>query len=67
MPAKSAKQYRFMQMIAHGGKSKMTDKAKSAIGPSEAVAKEFIDKTPKKKRSSFMKSMKDKKDKKEKK
>ena len=56
-----------MQMIAHGGKSKMTDKAKSAIGPSEAVAKEFIDKTPKKKRSSFMKSMKDKKDKKEKK
>lgn len=60
MPAKSAKQYRFMQMIAHGKKDKRTGKAKSAIGPSEEVAKEMIDKTPEKKRSSFMKGMKKK-------
>lgn len=46
MPAKSGKQYRLMAAAAHG---------KSNIGPSEAVAKEFIRKTPKKKRSLFMK------------
>jgi hypothetical protein len=46
MPAKSAKQYRFMQAAAHG---------KLDTGPSEKVAKEFIKKTPKKKRSMFMK------------
>lgn len=50
MPAKSAKQYRFMQAIAHGSKSF------SSSGPSKAVAKEFIEKTPKKKRSLFAKS-----------
>ena len=48
MPAKSAKQYRMMQAVAHGGSNK-------GIGPSEAVAKEMISKTPKKKRSLFMK------------
>jgi hypothetical protein len=47
MPAKSAKQYRFMQMIAHGGKSK------SGIGPSPEVAREFINKTPAKNRKAF--------------
>ena len=41
MPAKSAKQFRFMQMMAHNKK-----KAHS-IGPSPEVAKEFIKKTPK--------------------
>jgi hypothetical protein len=49
MPAKSAKQYRFMQAMAHGAKSK------SGIGPSPEVAKEFIEKTPKSKRSLFAK------------
>jgi hypothetical protein len=47
MPAKSAKQYRFMQGIAHGMKPK------SGIGPSPEVAKEFIAKTSKKKRKEF--------------
>lgn len=42
MPAKSGKQYRLMQAAAHG-KSRLG-------GPSSAVAKEFISKTPKKKR-----------------
>lgn len=48
MPAKSAAQYKFMQMMAH-------DKKKMNAGPSPEVAKEFIKKTPKKKRSLFMK------------
>ena len=39
MPAKSAKQYRFMQAAAHGGL-----KGPQKIDP--AVAKEFVDKTP---------------------
>lgn len=47
MPAKSAKQYNFMQAIAHGAKPK------KGIGPSPAVAREFIKKTPAKKRSMF--------------
>lgn len=50
MPAKSEKQYNFMQMIAHGGKSN-----NKGIGPSEAVAKEFVKKTSKKKRHEFSK------------
>ena len=50
MPAVSSKQYKYMQLIAHGGKSN------KGIGPSEAVAKEFIAKTPKKKRSEFARS-----------
>jgi len=52
VPAKSGKQYRFMAMIAHGGKSN------KGIGPSEAVAKEMVKKTPAKKRSMFMKKSK---------
>lgn len=47
MPAKSGKQYRFMQAAAHGGLRGM--------GPSPDVAKEFIDATPSNKRSAFMK------------
>jgi hypothetical protein len=50
MPAKSAKQYKFMAGIAHG--------MKSSIGPSKEVAEEFVKKTPPKKRSQFMKGMK---------
>ena len=46
MPAKSGKQYRFMAGIAHGMKP-----FKGMGGPSEAVAKEFVEKTSKKKRS----------------
>lgn len=49
MPAKSAKQFRFMEGIAHGMKSN------KGIGPSEEVAEEFVKKTPAKKRSMFMK------------
>lgn len=49
MPAKSAKQYKFMQAVAHGGSDKFDG------GPSKKVAKEFIDETPKKDRSRFMK------------
>jgi len=51
MPAKSGKQYRFMQAKAHGNST--------GLGPSKEVAKEIIEKTPKSKRSIFMK--KDKK------
>jgi hypothetical protein len=47
MPAKSGKQYRFMAMVAHS--------PKKMGGPSEAVAKEFIKKTSKKKRSEWAK------------
>lgn len=50
MPAKSAKQYKFMAMIAHGGKSN-----KGGVGPSKKVAQEFVNKTPSNKRSLFMK------------
>jgi hypothetical protein len=49
MPAKSAKQYKFMAGIAHGMKPN------KGIGPSEEVAEEFVKKTPAKKRSMFMK------------
>ena len=54
MPAKSSKQYKFMQMIAH-------NKSKSSIGPSKELADEMIKKTPNKKRSMFMKKDKSKK------
>lgn len=51
MSAKSEKQYKFMQMMAHNpGKSK-----KSSVGPSKEVAEEMIKKTSKKDRSKFMK------------
>ncbi len=49
MPAKSAKQLRFMEGIAHGMKPN------SGVGPSKAVAKEFVDKTPSSKKKIFMK------------
>jgi len=51
MPAKSAKQYKFMAMIAHGGKPNMG----KGIGPSKEVAEEFVKKTPANKRKLFMK------------
>lgn len=47
MPAKSGAQYRFMQMIAHGGKK--------VKGLSSEKAEEFIHATPKKKRKSWAK------------
>jgi hypothetical protein len=47
MPAKSDKQYKFMQAIAHGMKPK------SNTGPSKEVAEEFIKKTPAKKKTLF--------------
>lgn len=50
MPAKSGKQYRFMQARVHG--------SSTGPGPSKEVAKEIIDKTPKDKRSVFMKKKK---------
>ena len=49
MPAKSAAQYKFMEGIAHGMKPN------KGVGPSPKVAEEFVKKTPKKKRSMFMK------------
>jgi hypothetical protein len=49
MPAKSAKQYRFMQAIAHGATPK------KGVGPTPAVAKEFIHKTSEKKRKEWSK------------
>lgn len=48
MPAKSAKQYKFMAGIANGMKPFKS-------GPSPAVAAEFVKKTPAKKRSMFAK------------
>jgi hypothetical protein len=47
MPAKSAKQYRFMAGIAHGMKPR------KGAGPSKAVAEEFVHKTPAAKRKQF--------------
>lgn len=48
MPAKSKAQYNLMQAVAHGAKVK--------DGPSEAVAREFVAKTPPKKRKLFARS-----------
>lgn len=48
MPAKSAKQYRLMQLAANS-------KGDNPMLPPKKVAEEFIRKTPKKKRSMFMK------------
>ena len=36
VPSVSAKQHRFMEMIAHGGKPR------AGAGPSQAVAQEFV-------------------------
>lgn len=55
MPAKTAKQYKFLAMIAHGGKSNKKSKSGKPIGPSQEVAEEMVHKTPPKKRSMFMK------------
>jgi len=46
MPAKSASQYGLMQAVSHGN-------AAITGGPSRAVAKEFVAKTPAKKRKKF--------------
>ena len=51
MPAKSAKQFKFLQMMAHNP-SKKTSKG---VGPSQEVAEEMIHKTSKSDRSRFMK------------
>ena len=51
MPAKSKAQYGLMQGIMHG--SIMPDH-----GPSKSVAKEFVNKTPAKKKSIFAKNLK---------
>jgi len=48
MPAKSAAQYGLMQAKAHGTSN-------SAVGPSPAVAREFIEKIPPTKRKKFAK------------
>lgn len=48
-PVKSAKQFRFMQAMAHGQKSR------KGIGPSPEVAKEFLSKTSEKKKKQFAK------------
>jgi len=52
MPAKSAKQYRFMQMMAHNPEKK---RGKGA-GPSKEVAEEFIHKTSASKRKQYARS-----------
>ena len=52
MPARSAKQYRLMQMVAHG------KKPSNFAGPSKAVAEEIINKTPAEKKSLFAKKKK---------
>ena len=49
MPAKSGKQYKFLQMIAHGNKDS------NSKGPSKEVALELIHKTSKSKRKLFSK------------
>lgn len=55
MPAKSAKQYKFMAGIAHGMKPR-----KGGVGPSQEVAEEFVHKTPPDKRKKFMKGLRGK-------
>lgn len=49
MPAVSGKQYRLMSAIASGASTH------KGIGPSEAVAKEFVKKTPANKRKEWSK------------
>jgi len=50
MPSKSKKQFNFMRALAGGAKSKLGN-----AGPSEAVAEEFVKKTPKEKRMKWSK------------
>lgn len=49
MPIKSAKQYGLMNAALHGS---ITGK-RGGEGPTKAVAKEFVDKTPSTKRKKF--------------
>jgi hypothetical protein len=56
MPAKSARQYGLMQAALHGGSSAVP----------KSVAREFVEKTPAKKRKKFAQSLMHKKSKKEK-
>lgn len=58
MPAKSSKQYGLMQGVLHGS---ITGKSL----PSKAVAREFVEKTPAKKRRAFTKALMHKRGKKE--
>jgi hypothetical protein len=51
MPATSGRQYRYMQMVAHGGHPK------GGGGPSPAVAREFVDQTPPDKRRAFARAV----------
>lgn len=53
MPAKSAKQYKFMQMMVHNPEKAKNKNGKKGIGPSREVAKEMIDKTSASKRKQF--------------
>jgi len=55
MPAKSAKQYGLMQAAAHGSIT-------GGAGPSRAVAREFVSKTPASKRKKFAKALRGKKE-----
>lgn len=57
MPAKSARQYKFMQMIAHGGTpSKGSSSKKNKLKSlTPEVAREFVMKTPPAKRKLFSK------------
>lgn len=57
MPAKSAKQYGLMQGVLHGSIT-------GSSAPTRAVAKEFVNATPAKKRSKFAHALMHKKDKK---
>lgn len=50
MPAKSGKQYRYMQMMEHN-----PGKAYKMGGPSPETAKKITEGTPKKKKSQYMK------------
>ena len=50
MPAKSAKQFKFMAAVAHGMKPHEGD-------PSKKVAKEFVDATPESRRKKFRKAL----------
>lgn len=51
MPITSKKQYNYFQMMAHNPEKKYT----KGKGPSREVAREFIEKTPAKKRKLFSK------------
>ncbi len=51
MPAKSEKQYKFMQMMAHNPSKKKS----KGVGPSSSVAREFIEKTAASKRKEWSK------------